>query len=114
MSSLPNANQHWIPDAKVRDFLLIGSTPKSRSRLALFQSYGFAPAAWRALRDALMNHQTAQVEVAREDQYGTTYRAIGPLGTPSGRRAKVEVFWIIRADDLLRSRFHNYGRLIWS
>jgi hypothetical protein len=100
MSRLPSVDQRWIPDTKIREYCLGGSTVKSRSRLKFFTTFGFSQTEWRVLRDTLL-HQvvTAKIEMARQDQYGTTYRAVGPIPTPSGRVAMVETFWIIRADE---------------
>ena len=97
---LPKAELRWIPDAKVRDFLLNGGTPKGSSRLTFFRSYDFDTSGWPILKNALYRHlDTAKITLSRRDQYGATYAAFGPLETPSGRLAAVDVFWIIRTDD---------------
>lgn len=97
---LPNLEARWIPDAKIRDFLLAGTTPKGIERLKFFEGYGFHRTKWELLQVALLAHvEAATVTIARQDQFGTTFAAIGPLETPSGKRAAVRSFWLIRADD---------------
>lgn len=97
---LPNLEIRWIPDAKIRDFLLDGTSQKARSRLQFFRLYGFDRIRWRLLQAALHRHvETAEITLVRRDLYGATYAAFGPLETPSGRLAAVEAFWIVRTDD---------------
>ncbi|MCK8788062.1 hypothetical protein M0638_27275 [Roseomonas sp. NAR14] len=100
MPGLPNPGLRWIPDAKVRDYLLSSTTEKGRSRLKFFQSHGFSQAGWPVLCDALMAHAlTASVEIVRQDQWGITYCATGSIVTPDGRNPVIRAFWIIRPID---------------
>jgi len=97
---LPNYDQRWIPDSKVRDYLLTTTTAKAKSRHDFFIRFGFSGRDWTRLRDALLLHVlAADIEVARQDQWGTTYRASGALATPDRRNPTIVAFWIIRADD---------------
>lgn len=100
LSSLPNQEQRWIPDAKIRDYLLNTDTPKGQSRHKFFVRFGFTRADWTVLKTALMEHAvTARIEGARSDQWGTTWRATGPIVTPDGRNPVITAFWIVRTDD---------------
>jgi hypothetical protein len=76
------------------------TTPKAKSRHDFFVRFGFTQPNWTRLREALLLHVlAADVEIARQDQWGTTYRAFGRLATPDGRNPTVIAFWTIRADD---------------
>ena len=97
---LPDAARRWIPDAKIRGYLLSQATPKARSRHDFFIRFGFAAQHWRTLQAALMAHAAVSPATAvRADAWGTTYALTGPLPTPDGRNPIIIAYWIIRADD---------------
>ena len=84
----------------MRDYCLGDASEKSRSRRKFFAALGFSAEEWQVLRDALMRQvMAAEVSEARVDEYGTTYRATGPISTPVGKNPVIDTFWIIRKDD---------------
>jgi hypothetical protein len=97
---LPNVSNRFIPDPKIFSYLLSEHTVKAKSRHDFLIRFGFTKADWPVLKAALMEHVlTAKITVARQDQYGDTYLALGPLTSPDGRNPNVEVYWLIRHDD---------------
>jgi len=100
VAGLPNADRRWIPDAKILEYLLNSTSPKGKSRHDFLVGCGFSRANWQMLKSALMHHATTSVvRLARQDQWGDTYSATGPLNTPDGRNPSIVAYWIIRADD---------------
>ena len=100
MTDPPDFSRRWIPAAKIRDYLLSERSQKSRSRHKFFLGFGFEPARWEVLRDALSQHvTTARVEWARQNEHGHIWRAVGRLTTPDGRNPMVAVYWIVEFDD---------------
>jgi Domain of unknown function (DUF6883) len=97
---LPDFGQGWIQDAKIRHYLLSTDTPKGKSRHDFFTRFGFSTEHWPILKAALLAHvRTADVELCRQDQWGTTFQASGRIATPDGRNPIVIAFWIVRSDD---------------
>lgn len=100
MSSPPDLARRWIPDPKIRDYLLSEATPKARLRHDFFIRFGFSREEWRVLQAALMVHAAYAIgEIVRADEWGTTWALTGPLPTPDGRNPRIIAYWIIRADD---------------
>lgn len=90
----------FIPDAKVRDYLLSDAHDKARSRHKFFTAYGFSQAAWPQLQSALLEQLARAVRrLVREDAYGRTFAAVGPIRTPSSQTLIITTFWIVRHDD---------------
>jgi len=64
----------------------------------VFLPMGFASQQWRVFQAALLRHRAAnQVQGdPSQDEWGTRYRVVGPLETPSGRVLEICTVWIVR------------------
>ena len=98
--SFPQFDARYVPQAKVTEYFLSTATQKAAGRYKFFVARGFERQAWRVLHDALLAHPIgASVALARQDAYGDTWCATGPLRCPDGTAPVIRSFWIIRHDD---------------
>ena len=57
-----------------------------RAKARFLESFGFRAQDWRALRDAVLAHATANdITASHETRFGTRYEIDGPLPTRDGR-----------------------------
>jgi hypothetical protein len=93
---LPDAGSAVVEDAKVRDYLLNAAHPGNLGKTALFQAFGFQPAAWEAMRDALRKHPVVnEVVGTTRNPHGTKHEVRCSLGTPDGRDPCLTTIWIV-------------------
>lgn len=93
---LPNRQKVFIPEAKIREYLLSPSHPYGRHKAAFFKRFGFSAESPGVLASALRAH-AEQCDVMRVDEteFGTRYIVEGQLRTPDGRAPTVRVVWFI-------------------
>ena len=93
---LPYLQNALVEEQKVTQYLL--SEERSEGKAAFFAAFGFTPAQWELLRDALLAH-AGSYEVARavSNLYGAKYIIEGILQSPDGRNPNVRSVWIIEA-----------------
>lgn len=100
MNTLPFADEAIIDERKITDYLLSESHASGRAKAAFFRRFGFHPAAWPALRKALLDHaRTANVAATIETAFGRKYILLGTLASPDGRAPFVRTVWFIEADE---------------
>jgi hypothetical protein len=100
MTELPDFDRGWIPDEKLRDYLLNPDHRHGRSKHDFLIMHGFSSADWPVLKTTLLAHAgTAKVTLSRVDVWGSTYHAIGPLRSPDGRNPWIRAYWIVRRGD---------------
>ena len=100
MSRLPNARRAIIPEAKVVGYLLSRAHAFGKTKAVFFESFGFSPAAWQALRQALLDHAArGDIVKTEETPFGQKFVVEGPLGTPDGRDPAVRAVWIIETGE---------------
>jgi hypothetical protein len=76
MSGLPHFDSRWIPDEKVRDYLLNPDHRHGKSRHGFLIMFGFSQAAWRTLQAALLDHAgSAHIHLGGAEVWGSTYHA---------------------------------------
>ena len=94
---LPNAENAYIPPAKIVDYLLSMESRRGRSKAKFFMQFGFSREQWQIFAEALQRH-AASYEVVRvmETEYGPKFTVEGPLMTPDGRDPQVRTTWMIR------------------
>jgi hypothetical protein len=88
---VPNAAQAVIVDPKITDYLL-----KNPGKARFFLGFGFTPAQWQVLRDALLRHVVTHEyvkEIPLDD--GVKYVVEGALQSPDGRNPQVRSVWMI-------------------
>lgn len=67
-----------------------------QSKARFFMSFGFTPAAWQELADALLTHAADNEVASTEDTaFGTMYVIDGPLLTPDGRAPMIRSVWFL-------------------
>ena len=101
MALLPSYALRWIPDAKIRDYLLVLEHPEGGSKANFFINVaGFSRAKWEVLRDAL-NAQVllGDARMTRVDEYGERWEVTGPIAAPNSKNYTVISGWVIRRDD---------------
>jgi hypothetical protein len=95
-AGLPSAPLATIDRRKITDYLLARSHPAGRAKATFFGGFGFAPAAWHRLRDALLDHASSAPVIATADtSFGKKYVLEGPLTAPDGRYPRVRAVWFI-------------------
>jgi len=96
MISVPGADRAVIDERKLTSYLLSDSHPAGRSKAVFFRYFGFEPAEWRRLQQALSIHIRASdvVGVDRTD-FGLKYTVVGRLETPSGRSPFIRSVWFV-------------------
>jgi hypothetical protein len=97
--SLPLAENAFVDQGKVEEYLLSVTHPDGQSKARFFIGLGFQPNQWRQLADALRAVGTSNpVFASVESPYGTRYVVDGPLATPVNRSPRVRTVWILEAD----------------
>jgi len=98
---LPSAERAVVPQKKVGNYLLNLKHPVGGGKASFFLHFGFQPANWTLLADALRQH-VLENEVADSvtDDDGETYLVEGPLETPSGRRPRIRSVWLVETGEL--------------
>jgi hypothetical protein len=93
---LPNAENSYIPPAKILNYLLADDHPKGGSKADFLAAFGFNRDGWQILAQALRTHG-ASYEVASTTQtiHGMKFTVEGSLETPDGRDPNVRTTWII-------------------
>ncbi len=79
MAQLPGFANAVVADAKITDYLLNDAHPNNGGKAKFFMAFGFTPANWQELKNALLDHP-------RNNPYVST------TTTPYG-----ESFWIVLA-----------------
>ena len=86
MPRLPHLNRAVVPEGKVVNYLLSARHSGGRAKARFLESFGFRAQDWRALRDAVLAHATANdITASHETRFGTRYEIDGPLPTRDGR-----------------------------
>jgi len=97
---LPNSERAWIPEQKLRDYLLSTSHPVGRAKARFFRAYGFHDENVDLLERGLLAIARFQEVVgATKSAFGEKYVIDGELPTPSGRTVIVRTTWIIEASE---------------
>jgi len=79
VAQLPGLANAVVADAKITDYLLNDAHPNNGGKAKFFMAFGFTPANWQELKNALLDHP-------RNNPYVST------TTTPYG-----ESFWIVLA-----------------
>jgi hypothetical protein len=102
---LPNRNKAHIPQAKIVRYLLDLTNDNGKSKAEFFLAFGFSPAAWQVMAQALIQHahEHPVAKVEERPPFGIHYVIEGTLHTPDGRNPRARVVWIIdEGDDVPR------------
>ncbi len=93
---LPNRDFAYVPQAKIKDYLLSETHVVGRSKAKFFRMFGFDETNIDALEQGLIKiAQTQDVKDELPSPHGKKYIIDGTLSTPLGKSVKVETVWII-------------------
>ena len=93
---LPNAENAYIPPAKILDYLLALDHNDGGSKADFLLRFGFNREHWQILAPAPRTHG-ASCAVVRTFRtvHGQKFIIEGPLETPDGRNPNLRTIWII-------------------
>ena len=91
---LPNAQLAIVERAKITEYLLNAEHRYGASKARFFTAFGFDPAVWETLAQALSEHgQRHEVSRTRETLFGPRYEVDGELNAPDGRTPRIRTVW---------------------
>ncbi|MCP4660604.1 MAG: hypothetical protein GY856_34825 [bacterium] len=97
---LPNAEQAWIPERKLRDYLLSTAHYVGRSKAKFFREYGFNDENVDLLRARLLDiARSKDVVQVTGSPFGEKYVIDGEIPTPSGVMVVLRTVWIIETGE---------------
>lgn len=97
---LPNAQDAWIEEGKLKGYLLNESHPKGRAKARFFRARGFSDQDWEGMADALRHHARHNEIVAeRPSAYGVNYALDCHVPTPDRSNPCIRTVWEIRTED---------------
>lgn len=83
---LPNADNAIIAPEKLRDYLLNCDHRRGGSKAKLLLTMGYQSDQWQQLEtDVRQQHLAADVDIVKQNNYGTTYEIAAALKGPSRR-----------------------------
>ena len=92
--TLPNAHLALVERGKILDYLLNREHRYGASKAQFFSAFGFTPASWEILAEALREHaRQHEVSRIRETVFGLRYEVDGELNAPDGRTPHVRTVW---------------------
>jgi hypothetical protein len=94
--NVPNFQQAFIDEPKLRDYLLSPTHPQGASKARFLESLGYGQSDIAALQEALL-YIIANFDVSsfQETAHGVKYVVDGLLPVPNGYDALVRTIWII-------------------
>ena len=93
---LPNAENSYIPPAKILNYLLADDHPKGGSKADFFVRFGFNRTQWHLLEQVLLAHgRNHEVVATDETQHGLIFVIHGTIQTPDGRNPWIRIVWMI-------------------
>jgi len=100
MARLSHLDHAIVPEAKIVSYLLSLGHSGGRAKAQFLEGFGFRAKDWRALREAIIAHATANdVTALHQTPFGTRYEIDGPLPTPDGRNPIVRVVWFVESEE---------------
>ena len=93
----PNADNAYVPPAKILDYLLSIDNPRGRDKAVFLLKFGLLPEQWQQFAEALrVRGSRYEVVNVRDTPHRLTFAVDGILETPDGRNPYVRTVWIIR------------------
>lgn len=93
---LPNREFAYVPQSKLKDYLLSGTHVIGRSKAKFFRMFGFNETNLDLLEQGLITiAQTQEVKEEISSPHGKKYVIDGSLLTPINRTVNVRTVWII-------------------
>lgn len=99
-SSLPNREQAWVEEVKIKDYLLNLDHPVGGSKAKFFLGRGFTAAAWDRMVDALCHHAKHNfISNRKVTPFATNFSLDCSLPTPDKSAPCIRTVWEIRPND---------------
>lgn len=96
---MPHAERAFVPEAKLREYLLSESHPDGASKARLLRRIGFDDSNAELLAKQLLDiARMGQVDEIEPRAYGMLYVIHGTVVGPSGERATLRTVWIIQSE----------------
>jgi hypothetical protein len=96
---LPGAEQAFIEEAKVRDYLLSSTHPIGRFKSVVFEALGYTHENWPLLAADLLSLARRGLAISGQTSpYGDKYEVSGTLQGPNGRTARFTTVWLVRPE----------------
>jgi hypothetical protein len=97
---LPHAQQAYIAEAKIVEYLLnLAHTAGGKDKAVFFMRFGFTLDAWRVLERALLDHVLEHDVASRViNDASINYAVDGILITPDGRNPTIRTVWALDND----------------
>lgn len=93
---LPNREFAYVPQTKLKDYLLSETHVVGRSKAKFFRLFGFDEKNIEVLQQGLVKiAQTQDIKDEFPSSHGKKYVINGTLSTPIGKSVKIETVWII-------------------
>ena len=93
---LPNSDRAVIEPAKLTEYLLNLEHRRGSAKARLLLRFGYSAENWQQLEaDIRQYHLEADVEITKENIYGTRYEISAFLQTPTGESLLVRTVWQI-------------------
>ena len=113
MAQLPGFANAVVADAKITDYLLNDAHPNNGGKAKFFMAFGFTPANWQELKNALLDHPRNNPYVSTTTTlYGEKYEVQCSLLTPDTRNPCVRSFWIVLAANPSPQFITGYAALL--
>ena len=95
-ASLPNAQAAYVPDRKIRDYLLNPNHPGNGGQADFFLRFGFSSRGGRYYgTPCRITHGGIRVAKMQSNPYGTRYVVCCNLNSPDGRNPCIVRVWVI-------------------
>ena len=101
MEFLPERDKAYIPEGKVKDYLLSESHVVGKTKAKFFRSLGYTDKNMHLLEEHLLSiAQKEPVKEQKATRFGTKYIVDGNIVSPTNITSPVRTVWIIeRGDD---------------
>lgn len=98
--NLPKADEAWIPQGKLEDYLLSETHPTGSAKAHYFRSLGFTLGNAEDFAQALLQlGRSGEVTEEIPTRHGRKYVVEGELAGPGGERGRVRAVWIVESGE---------------
>jgi len=99
---LPHVDKCQVKPEKITAYLLSESHPSGRHKAKFFSGFGFSPANWQQLSQALLQHAEEHAIASVEpSSFGIRYVVEGRLRSPDLRNPFVRSVWFIEKNSTM-------------
>lgn len=99
-TSLPNSEQAWVEEVKIKTYLLKLDHPVGGSKAKFFLGRGFTAADWEGMVDALRYHAKHNfITKIKVTPFATNFSLDCNLPTPDKSSPCIRTVWEVRPND---------------